>query len=274
MHPFTGGSHPTDVRMTTRFKEHDVTEGLTGAIHETGHAMYEQGRNQDSAWKDLPVSNAMSMGIHESQSLLWERMVALGKPFQHYLLPKLREAFPDKFTESITPDALYVAQNTIREPSLIRVESDEVTYTMHVILRYEIERSLMEQTIAVSDVPKIWNEKMQSYLGCLPPDDSKGCLQDIHWAGGAMGYFPTYTLGAMYATQIYETAKEKIPGLEESLTKGDFAPLRLWLNENIHRLGSLPASGDELMQIVTGKPLDPQIYLRYLREKYTEIYKL
>jgi carboxypeptidase Taq len=273
VHPFTGGSHPTDVRMTTRFKKDDITEGITGAIHETGHAMYEQGRNLEPEWKDLPVSAAMSMGVHESQSLLWERMVGLSKPFQSYLLPKLREFFPD-FPAGATTQSLYEAQNTIREPSLIRVEADELTYTLHVILRYEIERGLIDGSIRVADVPAIWNAKMQEYLGATPPNDASGCLQDIHWAGGAMGYFPTYTLGAMYAAQIYETARAAIPNLEESLSKGEFAPLRLWLNEKIHRVGSLYASGDELMVAVTGKPLDPQVYLRYLRSKYAEIYKL
>ena len=132
----------------------------------------------------------------------------------------------------------------------------------------------MDRTIRVEDVPAVWNHKMQQYLGVTPPDDASGCLQDIHWAGGAMGYFPTYTLGAMYATQIYECAKEQIPDLEGSIAGGDFSPLRLWLNEKIHRVGSLYASGDELMVAVTGKPLDPQVYLAYLRKKYTEIYKL
>lgn len=273
VHPFTGGSHPTDVRMTTRFKAADLTEGLTGAIHETGHAMYEQGRNLSPEWKDLPVSLAMSMGIHESQSLLWERMVALGRPFQTYLLPKIREFFPD-FPTDATCDRLYAAQNTMRDPSLIRVESDELTYTLHVVLRYEIESGLIDGSIQVADVPALWNSKMQEYLGVTPVDDAQGCLQDIHWAAGAMGYFPTYTLGAMYATQIYECARANIPDLEDSIAKGEFAPLRLWLNEKIHKIGSLYTSGDELMIAVTGKPLDPQIYLSYLKQKYTEVYKL
>lgn len=273
VHPFTGGSHPTDVRMTTRFKKDDITEGLTGAIHETGHAMYEQGRNLDEEWKDLPVSLAMSMGVHESQSLLWERMVALSRPFQTYLLPKIQSFFTD-FPFEATPAMLYEAQNTIREPSLIRVESDELTYTLHVILRYEIERGLIDGSIQVHEVPALWNAKMQSYLGATPPNDAAGCLQDIHWAGGAMGYFPTYTLGAMYAAQIYEKARDEIPDLEEGLARGEFAPLRLWLNEKIHRVGSLYASGDELMVAVTGKALDPQVYLSYLRKKYSEIYRL
>lgn len=273
VHPFTGGAHPTDVRMTTRFKKEDLTEGLTGAIHETGHAMYEQGRNLDAEWKDLPVSLAMSMGVHESQSLLWERMVALSRPFQSYLLPKVQEFFPD-FPEVATSEKLYEAQNTIREPSLIRVEADELTYTLHVILRYEIERGLIDGSVKVEDVPALWNAKMESYLGATPPNDAAGCLQDIHWAGGAMGYFPTYTLGAMYAAQIFAKAREEIPGLEAGLARGEFAPLRLWLNEKIHRVGSLYASGDELMVAVTGKALDPQVYLTYLRTKYAEIYKL
>ena len=273
VHPFTGGSGPTDTRMTTRFKKDDLTEGLTGAIHETGHAMYEQGRNMDPEWKDLPVNQALSMGVHESQSLLWERMVALSRPFQTYLLPKIKEFFPD-FPEVATVEKLYEAQNTIREPSLIRVEADELTYTLHVILRYEIERGLVDGSVQVADVPALWNAKMQSYLGATPPNDAAGCLQDIHWAGGAMGYFPTYTLGAMYAAQIFEKAREEIPNLEESLSKGEFSPLRCWLNEKIHRVGSLHASGDELMIAVTGKALDPQVYLSYLRKKYTEIYKL
>jgi carboxypeptidase Taq len=205
VHPFTGGTHPTDVRMTTKFKVNDFTDGLSGAIHETGHAMYEQGRNLDEEWRDLPVSMAMSMGIHESQSLLWERMVGLGKPFQHYLLPKIRQFFP-QFPDA-THENFYAALNAIQNPSLIRIESDELTYTMHIILRYEIERALIEGTLAVSDVPRVWNAKMEEYLGTTPPNDVKGCLQDIHWCGGAIGYFPTYTLGAMYATQIYECAK-------------------------------------------------------------------
>lgn len=271
VHPFTTG-HPQDVRITTRFKKEDLTEGITGTIHEAGHAMYEQGRNLGPEWKDLPVSCAMSMGIHESQSLLWERMVGLSRPFQSYLLPKIKEYFPD-FPE-VTTEAMYLAQNLIREPSLIRVEADEVTYTMHVILRYEIERGLIDRSIKVADVPALWNAKMQAYLGTTPPDDAVGCLQDIHWSGAAMGYFPTYTLGAMYAAQIYECARDNIPNLENSIAKGEFTPLRLWLNEKIHQVGSLHPNGDALMVAVTGKPLDPQVYLRYLRQKYTEIYKL
>ena len=273
VHPFTGGAHPTDVRMTTRFKEDDLTEGLTGAVHETGHALYEQGRNLADEWKDLPVNVALSMGVHESQSLLWERMVALGRPFQHYLLPKIREFFPT-FSDKATPESLYQAQNVLRDPSLIRVEADELTYSLHVVLRYEIEKGLIDGTIDAASVPQIWNDKMQSYLGVLPPNDAKGALQDVHWSGGAIGYFPTYTLGAIAAAQIFATAQERLPGLDEQLAKGEFAPLREWLRKNVHERGSFCASADELMLEVTGKPLDAAIYVDYLTKKFRELYKL
>jgi carboxypeptidase Taq len=273
VHPFSGGTHPTDIRMTTRFKKDVLMMSITAAIHETGHSLYDQGRNLDPEWKDLPVNQRLSTGVDESQAILWERMVGLNLPFQHYLLPKLREFFPD-FPAQATPEMLYAAQNTIREPSLIRVEADELTYTLHVILRYEIERGLVDGSVQVADVPRLWNEKMQAYLGATPPNDAQGCLQDVHWSTGLMGYFPTYTLGAMYAAQIYQCAVDSIPNLEASIAKGEFAPLRQWLKEKIHRVGSLHASGDELMVAVTGKPLDPQVYLSYLRKKYTALYQL
>lgn len=264
--------------MTTRFKEEDITEGLTGAIHETGHSLYEQGRNLDEDYNDQPVSAALSMGVHESQSLLWERMVALSRPFQSYLLPKLQEAFPNHNNiQKMSTDELYAAINFVKDPSKIRVESDEVTYTMHVILRYEIEKKLLDGSMAVDDIPRVWNELMVEYLGenSRPENDAEGCLQDVHWSAGALGYFPTYSLGAMYACQIYECAKKELgASLEECIAKGEFTPLRKWLNEKIHSSGSFHRNGDELMIAVTGKPLDPSVFLSYLRTKYTSIYKL
>ncbi|MEW5308984.1 MAG: hypothetical protein WDW38_000901 [Sanguina aurantia] len=271
VHPFTGGSHPTDVRITTRFKPDNLMEGLTGAIHETGHALYEQGRNLE--YDGLPVNSALGMGIHESQSLLWERMVALSPPFSKYLLPLLKESFPKEFGD-VSERQLYESMNVIASPSLIRVESDEVTYPMHVILRYEIERGLMSGSIKVKDLPTVWNAKMKEYLGDVPPTDAQGCLQDVHWSSGAFGYFPTYSLGAMYATQIFDCAKKSVPGLEEKMAAGDFKELKAWLNAKIHSVGSLHANGDELMVAVTGAPLDPSIFLKYLRDKYTDLYKL
>lgn len=275
VHPFTGGAHPTDVRMTTRFKKNDITESLTGAIHETGHALYEQGRNLE--YDGLPVNAALSMGVHESQSLLWERMVALSKPFSVYLLSLLKEYFPDQVPADCTPAQLYKALNTIKHPAtpqgtFIRVEADECTYVLHIIIRYELEKGLIDGTIEVDDLPKAWNAKMKDYFGVVPETDAQGVLQDVHWSAGLFGYFPTYSLGAMMSSQIYETAEKEIPQLNEFIEQGDFKPLKEWLNLKVHRVGSLPESADELMTLVTGKPLDPEVFLRYIKTKYNELY--
>jgi len=260
--------------MTTRFKREDVTEGLTGAIHETGHALYEQGRNLE--FDGLPVNSAAGMAVHESQSLLWERQVALSRPFSSYLLPKLRAAFPGAAfsDETKTAEDLYASLNVVRSPSLIRVEADEVTYPLHIILRFEIERGLIEGSVKVEDIPSLWNEKMILYLGVVPEDDAQGCLQDVHWSAGLFGYFPTYTLGAMCAVQIFAAAREALPTLDEDIAAGRFAPLKMWLNEHVHKLGSLYPTADDLMVAVTGKPLDPQVFLQYLKDKYSQLYKL
>jgi carboxypeptidase Taq len=244
VHPFTGGAHPTDVRMTTRFKQEDLLEGLTGAVHETGHALYEQGRNKDQ--DGLPASVALSMGIHESQSLLWERMVFLGRPAQAYMLHKLVSFFPETFGgKGLSVQDLYKAMNVVKDVSLIRVEADEVNYPLHVIIRYEIETGLLNGTVKVEDVPRLWNEKMQAYLGVVPPNDAQGCLQDIHWSMGALGYFPTYLLGAACAAQIFECAHESIPDLDKLLADGDFSPLKLWLNEKVReKLNSSDKTAD------------------------------
>lgn len=274
VHPFTGGCGPEDVRMTTRYKQSDVTEGLTGTIHETGHALYEQGRNMNEYAADLPVNEAAGMAIHESQSLLWERMVALSVPFAEYLLPRLKEKFPDQ-VGSRTAEDLYRAMNVVKMDNLIRVEADEVTYPMHVITRFEIERDLIEGTLDVEAVPAVWASKMKEYLDVDVLGDAQGVLQDIHWNGmGAFAYFPTYTLGAMAATQIFETAKAQIPDLDANIRDGNFKPLREWLRVNVHELGSLYETADELLIKVTGKPLDPSIFVTYLKSKYAAIYGL
>ncbi|KAG0067701.1 hypothetical protein BGZ90_000879, partial [Linnemannia elongata] len=271
-HPFTGGAHPTDVRMTTRYTINNFQEGITGTIHETGHSLYEQGRNKE--YVDTPVSQALSLGVHESQSLLWERMVALSKPFWTYTLPLLKEQFPDREDlQAVTPEQYYNAFNRV-EPGFIRIEADEVTYPMHVILRYEIEKALVEGDIQVADVPDLWNAKMKEYLGLEVTEDRIGCLQDTHWAVGLIGYFPTYTLGSIYAVQIFATAKEAIPNLDEHLAKGEFPVLKEWLNKNVHEQGSLRESGDDLIFDLTGKHLDSSLYVKYLTDKYTAIYDL
>jgi Zn-dependent M32 family carboxypeptidase len=215
VHPFTGGAGPSDVRMTTRFKANDLTEGLTGAIHETGHALYEQGR-PGGAHEGLPVSEALSMGVHESRSLLWERMVALSRPFASFLLPRLRAAFPQLPADK-SADDLYAALNKVSMRSLIRVEADEVNYPLHVILRYELESALLRGDISVAQLPALWNAKMEAYLGVTPESDAQGCLQDVHWSAGAIGYFGSYSLGAMMAVQLFAAARKAIPSLDEDL---------------------------------------------------------
>lgn len=272
VHPFSGGAGPQDIRMTTRYKRNDFIEGLTGTIHETGHSIYEQGRN--TMYAGLPVSTAAGMAIHESQSLLWERMVGLSLPFAKYLLPKLHETFPGSFPDDKTPEDLYAALNVVRDPSFIRVESDELTYIFHVILRYEIERALVEGTMDIEDIPVVWNQKMKEYLGVEPEDDSSGCLQDVHWSCGAIGYFPTYSLGAMAAVQIFQAAKRDIPDLDDRIEKGEFRPLKEWLNTKVHQVGSLFENDDQLLQHVTGSVLDPGVFIEYIKEKYTKLYAM
>ncbi|KAF9171532.1 hypothetical protein BGX21_007816 [Mortierella sp. AD011] len=274
VHPFTCGIHPSDVRMTTRYTINNFQEGITGTIHETGHSLYEQGRSKE--YHDLPVSDALSMGVHESQSLLWERMVGLSKPFWEYALPILKEHFQGPSHEklqAVTPGEYYKAFNRV-EPGFIRIEADEVCYPMHIITRYEIEKALIEGDITVAEVPGIWNAKYKEYLGLEVKEDRQGCLQDTHWALGLIGYFPTYTLGSIYAVQIFNAAKEAIPNLDQHIAKGEFHVLKKWLNENIHEQGSLRESGDDLIKDLTGKSLDSKIYVRYLTEKYSEIYDL
>ncbi|KAG0302995.1 hypothetical protein BGZ99_002848, partial [Dissophora globulifera] len=273
-HPFTGSTHPTDVRMTTRYTINNLQEGITGTIHETGHSLYEQGLNR--AYDSLPVAAALSLGVHESQSLLWERMVGLSRPFWKYALPLLKKQFQEPSHEnlqSVTSEQFYNAWNRV-EPGFIRIEADEVTYPMHVILRYEIEKALVEGDITVAEVPGIWNAKMKEYLGLDVQEDRVGCLQDTHWAVGLIGYFPTYTLGSIYSVQIFTAAKEAIPKLDEHLAKGEFHVLKTWLNKNVHEQGSLRESGDDLIKNLTGRSLDSQLYIKYLTEKYTEIYDL
>ena len=269
VHPFCGGSHPTDVRITTRYREDNFVESLYAVIHETGHGLYEQGRMQDG--RDLPVSEALTMAVHESQSLFWERMVAQGKPFCARYLPLLANTFPNNFT-NISTEKFYEAVN-VSQPSLIRVEADEVTYPMHVILRYELEKGLFDESIKVEDLPELWNAKMVEYLGVMPPTDTLGVLQDTHWSGGAFGYFPSYTLGAIYASQFYQALKQEIPDIEKQVEEGNLALIRGWLGAKIHQQGRL-LSVPALVRQVTGENLNPECFIKYLKNKYSQIYRL
>ncbi|CAM9329111.1 unnamed protein product [Ectocarpus sp. 4 AP-2014] len=269
VHPFTGGPGPSDVRITTRFSNNWM-EGVAGTVHEVGHALYEQGR-PGGDMEDLPVSRALSMGVHESQSLLWERMVFQSRPFWKFAAPLVRARFPH--TEGVSDEAFYRGLNRVA-PSLIRVDADEVTYPLHIILRFEIEQGLMDGSIAVKDVPSVWASKMKELLGVDVPGDAEGCLQDIHWSVGAFGYFPSYTLGAVMACQFLEAARLALPDLDSSLEAGNFEPLKTWLNREVHARGSLYASPDELLSEVTGDSMRPTALVEHLKSKYTEIYDL
>lgn len=269
VHPFCGGSHPTDVRITTRYRTDNFIESLYAVIHETGHGLYEQGRMKEG--RDLPASEALTMGIHESQSLFWERMIAQGPAFCKRFLPLISETFPDNFA-NISGEQLYEAVN-ISEPSYIRVEADEVTYPMHVILRYEIEKGLFDGSIEIKTLPELWNSKMKEYLGIEPPTDTLGVLQDTHWSGAAFGYFPSYTLGAIYASQFYQTLLKEKPDLEKEIESGNLALIRKWLNQKIHEKGRL-LSVPDLVKEVTGEELNPTVFINYLKNKYRKIYRL
>ncbi len=269
VHPFSGGGDFTDVRITTRYGEDNFVESLYAVIHETGHGLYEQGRMKD--WPDLPVSESLTMGVHESQSLFWERMIAQGRPFLTHYLPLFSETFPEQMNGAGV-DNLYAAINKV-SPSFIRVEADEVTYPLHVILRFEIERGIFDESIQVDDLPQIWKQKMKEYLGLTPETDTQGVLQDVHWSGGAFGYFPSYTLGAMYACQYYQALKREIPDIEEQVGQGKLQPVKEWLNQNIHRKGRL-YSAEGLCEKVTGEALNPEHFIRYLKNKYGELYDL
>lgn len=270
LHPFTGGVGPTDVRITTRYAEDDFVSGLLGLIHETGHALYEQNR-PSGPYNGLPVSEALSMGIHESQSLLFERMVGQSDEFWKFMQPHILKEFD--FVNDVAPQDYYVAVNKV-EKSLIRVDADELTYPLHIIIRFEIEQGLFDGSIAVKDLPKVWNQKMKDYLDVEVPSDEKGCLQDVHWSDGSFGYFPSYTLGAMYAAQFFKYAQEQVPTLHSDIARGDFSTLQAWLKENVHSRGSLYPSADELCLKVTGEKLNPRIFLNYLEDKYSRLYNL
>jgi carboxypeptidase Taq len=268
-HPFTEGLGPGDTRITTRYGEDRFVDTLYSTLHEAGHGMYEQGLPKDIL-HGQPLAQAVSLGIHESQSRIWENQVGRSRAFWRWALPIAREVFGAPL-EALSVDDLYRAVNTVR-PHLIRVESDEATYNLHIMLRFDIERALLRGDLAVSDVPGFWNERMRRDLGLTVPDDRRGCLQDIHWASGAVGYFPTYTLGNLYAGQLWEAACRRVPDLEEGIGSGDFSGLLSWLREGIHRHGRRYAAA-ELCARLTGKPLNHESWLRYLEAKLRPIYQ-
>jgi carboxypeptidase Taq len=262
LHPFCGGV-PDDVRITTRYSEDDVASALMGIIHETGHAMYERGL--PAKWRMQPVGAARGMALHESQSLLVEMQAARSLAFCAYLSPMLTETFPGN-------DAAFAPENLARlysrvQPGFIRVDADEVTYPAHVILRYRLEQALVAGDLQVADIPGAWNEGMKSLLGITPPSDREGCLQDIHWFDGAIGYFPCYSLGAMTAAQLYAAACKADPDIPSAIARGDFSPLMAWLRPNVHERGSSMTTA-EIVTAATGRPLDVGVFKAHLKRRY------
>ena len=266
-HPFCSGSHCNDVRLTTRYNERCVNDALGSTMHEAGHGIYEQGL--PFARVGTPLGESVSLGIHESQSRMWENQVGRSRAFWSWLrgeLPKLIGPECARFSL----DQLYGAANVV-EPGFIRVESDEATYNLHIMVRFEIERAVIGGSLEVAGIPSVWNRLYKDYLGLDVPDDRRGCLQDIHWSMGAMGYFPTYTLGNLYASQFFEAACEQIPGLVDGFARGEFAPLKTWLNANIHAHGRR-FTPSELVLRATGKPLSPEPLMRHLEGKLRPLY--
>ncbi|RME76370.1 MAG: carboxypeptidase M32, partial [Planctomycetota bacterium] len=261
-HPFCSGIDVGDVRLTTRYDERDAAGALFGVMHETGHGLYEQGLDPERF--GTPAGEACSTGMHESQSRLWENQIGRSRPFWEHFFPILCATFPQA-SEGLDLESWVRRINRVRR-SLIRVEADEVTYNLHILLRFELERDLLEQRLAVADLPAAWNAKMEAYLGLTPPDDAQGVLQDIHWSFGGFGYFPTYTLGNLYAAQIHDALRAAFPDLDDMLRHGRLLEIRDWLRDKIHRRGMV-LRAPALLEEVTGAPPSAEPFLRYIERK-------
>jgi carboxypeptidase Taq len=266
-HPFTIRLGRGDVRITTRVSPDKITSALFGTIHECGHALYEQGVN--SSLDRTPLGEGASYAMHESQSRLYENLIGRSRDFWVHYYPKLQDAFPAQLG-NIDLEQFYKGINRV-QPSLVRVEADEATYNLHIMLRLELEIALMEGSLEVEELPEAWNARMQDYLGITPPDDKHGVLQDVHWSSGYIGYFPTYALGNLIASQLWDCLEKDIPDLRDQIREGQFGDLLDWLRQNIHQHGK-KFGPQELVERVTGSKIEPSSYLRYLWEKYGEIY--
>jgi carboxypeptidase Taq len=266
-HPFCTGIGPGDCRITTRFDKNDFSEGLFGILHEVGHGLYEQGL--ETSHFGTPMGEAISLGVHESQSRLWENFVGRSREFWRYAFPLAKQVFHDALHD-VDADAFHFAVNQV-EPSFIRVQSDEVTYNLHILIRFELEHALLSGDLQAGDLPGAWNEAYAKYLGLHPADVAEGCLQDIHWSAGLVGYFPTYTLGNLYAAQLFDRVGIDLPDLPQLLARGEFAPLLDWLRTRIHKHGQR-YQPVELIERATGKPLDHRPFIDALAAKYGPLY--
>jgi carboxypeptidase Taq len=261
-HPFASGAGVDDIRITTHY-DPETVKSFFSTMHEYGHGLYSH--QQPRHLERLPTGSACSLGIHESQSRLWENLVGRSPQFWRLFYPRLQETFPEQLG-SVDLDDFVAGINSV-QPSLIRIKADEVTYGMHIILRFELEQDIINGRVELRDLPQIWNERMHEYLGVDVPDDAHGVLQDIHWSAGSIGYFSTYLLGTVMSVQIWQKVSEDVPDLEEQIERGEFSALRDWLGKNIHRHGR-KSSPQETLKNATGQTLDPKPYLAYLRTKY------
>ncbi|SIO62468.1 carboxypeptidase Taq [Singulisphaera sp. GP187] len=268
-HPFCSGIGPGDCRITTRFHHDQFADALFGIMHEVGHGLYEQGL--DPAHFGTPMGESVSLGIHESQSRLWENAVGRSRPFWSHFLPIAQRFFPEAFPK-VTLDEFQLAINRV-EPSLIRVEADEVTYNLHILVRFELERELLSGQLTAADLPEAWNGKYAEYLGVRPSQHAEGCLQDIHWSAGLFGYFPTYTLGNIFAAQLFAQANTDLGNLDELFLQGNFAPLLAWLRDRVHLQGQRYRSSD-LIEKITGSPLNHAPLVQFLKQKYEPLYRI
>jgi carboxypeptidase Taq len=268
-HPFETSFSVNDVRITNRFEPGSPLATLFSAMHESGHAMYEQG--VDPAYERTPLANGTSLAVHESQSRMWENIVGRSLPLWEHFFPELKKTFPSQL-DGVSVKSFYKAINKV-EPSLIRVNADEATYNMHIMLRLEIEIGMVDGSVVVKDLPEIWNAKMREYLGIVPPDDAHGVLQDIHWSGGMIGYFSTYALGNIVSAQLWEAVNKDIRDLDDQIRRGKFDELRGWLRGKIHVHGR-KYDPQDLVQKVTGSKINSDAYVRYLTTKYSGIYGL
>ncbi|HDL85611.1 MAG TPA: carboxypeptidase M32 [Candidatus Acetothermia bacterium] len=268
VHPFTTTIGPSDVRITTRYLPHNVLSGLASSMHEGGHALYDQGIPDDLRWSGL--DEGASFGIHESQSRMWENLVGRSRPFWTFFAPIAGEVVPQ--LSVVSAEDLYRAVNIVK-PSLVRVEADEVTYNLHIMLRFELEQALITGEINVSDLPGLWRDAMKRYLGVVPEDDAHGVLQDVHWSSGLFGYFPSYMLGNLYSAQFFAAARREITDLDEQIAGGKLSELLAWLRENIHQYGKM-YEPKELVERITGEAPNSSHFVRYIVDKYTDVYGL
>ncbi len=269
VHPFATGINIGDVRITTKYDENDFRSAVFGTIHECGHALYEQ--NIDKELDGLPVADGTSMGIHESQSLFYEQFIGHNEKFWTYNFDLLKSQSPEQFTGVSLEEFLRAINYS--QPSLIRIEADELTYPLHIMIRYEIEKGLFNGDFEVKDLPQIWNDKYEEYLGVRPENNGEGVLQDVHWAGGAFGYFPSYALGYMYAAQLKVAMLKDLPHFDELCEKGEFSPILDWLTEHVHKFGKMKKPL-EIIRDTTGEGLNANYLANYLSEKYTKLYNL